>query len=344
MTPKQRFQAALRMEIPDRIPLFYQHLGASSYLQKATGLVTKNGFDDPEVFAKLSLEAYRQFGFDNVMAGWGDILVEAQAHGTTWKFTDPRFYPRPDKYVPISKVGEISPVDPMQDKHWSVPLKAAKLMLAEVGEEVDVLGCIDSPTVIASEVVGMENLMMAYFQNPDLVHHLLRTLTESAKAYGEHVSNIGLEEVFLENGTAGEEMVSLEMYEGFDRKYLGQVVGSYHKLGLRTIIHNCSALPFYRSQVELHPSAIHIHLVAVDVPEMFSFVKGKTCMMAGIDHMNLLFKRTPDEVEAEVKRVIGLWGDAPGFILAPGCELPYKTPLDNIRRMKEATIRYGTYR
>jgi uroporphyrinogen-III decarboxylase len=76
---------------------------------------------------------------------------------------------------------------------------------------------------------------------------------------------------------------------------------------------------------------------------MFSFVKGKTCMMAGIDHMNLLFKRTPDEVEAEAKRVIGLWGDAPGFILAPGCELPYKTPLDNIRRLKEATIRYGTY-
>jgi uroporphyrinogen-III decarboxylase len=56
--------------------------------------------------------------------------------------------------------------------------------------------------------------------------------------------------------------------------------------------------------------------------------------------MVLLFKRSPDEVEEEVKRVMGLWGKAPGLMVAPGCELPYKTPLENIQRLKEATARH----
>jgi uroporphyrinogen decarboxylase len=242
----------------------------------------------------------------------------------------------------MDKVGLIRPVDPMQDPNWSVMLRGARIMMERVGHEVAVVGCIDSPMVIAIETVGMENLMMATFRDPDLVHHLLRTLTESSVAYMEHIHRTGLEDVFIENGSAGGEMVSQEMYEEFDRKYLTEEVLWCRKLGLRTLVHNCSASPFYMSEAELAPTAIHVHLTAVDVPEMFSRLKGRTCMMAGIDHMHLLFKRTPDEVEAEVKRIIGLWGDGPGLIMAPGCELPYKTPLENIHRLREATIRHGS--
>ncbi len=342
MNAKQRFEAALRMEPVDRVPLFYQHLGAASHLQKATGLLTKDGFDDPEVFAKLSLEAYRQFGFDNVMAGWGDILVEAHAHGTEWTFTDPRFYPRVVKYVPLEKVSSVRPVDPLRDKNWSVSLRAAKIMMDTVGEEVAVVGCINSPALIASEIIGLESMMMAQYQSPDWMHELLRTVTESSKAYAEEAARIGLGEVFIENGTAGGELVSQDLYEKGDRKYLGEEMQVMERLGLRTIVHNCAALPYYESQLELRPSAIHIHLVAVDRSELFSKVRGKVCMMAGIDHAKLLFKGTPDEVEAEVKGIIELWGDASGLIMAPGCELPFKTPLGNLARLKEATVRYGS--
>jgi uroporphyrinogen decarboxylase len=343
MTPKQRFQAALGREEVDRVPIFYQHLGASSYLQKATGIVLKDAFEDPEKFAKLSLESFRQFGFDNLMAGWGDLLTESRAHGMTWKFTDPRFYPRPDAYLPLSQASEIQPVDPMDDPFWSVPLKAASLMVDEIGKEVAVVGSCASPTWIVSETIGMETLMMAYFQQPDLVHAVLEKVTESCQAYGERAHQAGLEEIFVDDSGAGMEMVSLEMYERFDRAYLYQAMDSWKRLGVRTIIHNDSALPFYESQLDLQPAALHVHLKAVEPSKLFSLAKGRTCVMAGIDHTTLLFKKTPDEVEAEVRRILELWGGADGFIIAPGCELPYKTPMDNLIRLKESTVRYGTY-
>ena len=46
--------------------------------------------------------------------------------------------------------------------------------------------------------------------------------------------------------------------------------------------------------------------------------------MAGVDHQKVLFKKTP-AVEQEVKRTIDMFGKAPGLIIAPGCEMPFKT-------------------
>lgn len=343
MNSAQRFHAALDGQVPDRIPLFYQHLGAAKWLLQSTGLRMRDGFFDPEVFSKLAMAAYERYRFDNVMAGWGDILIEAQAHGMKWKFPERDFYPRADQYVPMSDLDKVQPIDPCRDPIWSVPIRAAKIMLEHYGSKVPVVGCINSPTVIASELVGMENLLVGYLTDPEAVDNLLKTLTESSMAYGERIKELGVEDVFIENGTAGSEMVSQEMYERFDRKYLKMEMDAYRQHGLRTILHNCAASPFWQSQLEVKPTALHLNLKAVNVPEVFASLKGRTVVMAGIDHIDLLLNRTPAEIEDNVRGAIAAWGNDPGLIIAPGCELPYKTPLENINALRESVIKYGTY-
>ena len=70
-------------------------------------------------------------------------------------------------------------------------------------------------------------------------------------------------------------------------------------------------------------------------------VKGNTCFIAGIEHRDLLLNRAPDEVTAAVKSALDAWGQDPGLILGPGCELPYKVPVENIKAFKESVERYG---
>ena len=108
------------------------------------------------------------------------------------------------------------------------------------------------------------------------------------------------------------------------------------------MVHNCAASPYWKEEGNIKPNGLHIHLTAVNVPEAFDGLRGRTCVVAGIDHMELLFRKTPKDVEAEVKRTIELWGEGPGIMLAPGCELPYKTPMENIKALKESTIKYGS--
>lgn len=342
MNSRQRLEAALDRTSTDRIPLFYQHLGAAKWLLASTGLKWYDGFHDPAIFAKLSMAAHESYGFDNVMAGWGDMLTEAQAHGMIWKWPERDFYPRVDRYVDMSAVDELVPVDPRQDKFWSVPLKAASIMLDKIGKDVAVVGCINSPAVIASGLLGMENVLMGYFTDPDTVDRALGVLTDSCRAYGEALVEMGIENVFVVNDSAGAEMVGPEQYDQFDGKYMGQILRSYRDKGLRTICHNCSAKPFWQAQLGLEPTALHLHMKYVGSAEVYDAVRGRACMIAGIDHAELLLNGTPDQVEAAVKGAIDGWGQDPGLIIALGCEMGYKTPVENIERMRESVKRHGT--
>jgi uroporphyrinogen-III decarboxylase len=48
-------------------------------------------------------------------------------------------------------------------------------------------------------------------------------------------------------------------------------------------------------------------------------------------------------VEDKVRSVIELYGKGPGLIVAPGSEIPFKSPVENILRVREACEKYGRY-
>jgi len=342
MSPKQRFSAAMELSSADRVPVFYQHLGAAKWILESTGLKMFDGFHDPDTFAKLALEAYNLYGYDTVMAGWGDLLIEAQAHGMEWKFPERDFYPRVAKYLPLSEAEKIQPVDPLKDRFWSVPIKAASKMVEKVGDEVAVIGCLDSPMLAVYELFGMEAVLMAMFSDPGPIKKALSTMTDSLRMYGERIRETGVGSVFIDSSSAGMEMVSKEMYEDIDRPCLGSLTETYHRLGLKTIFHNDSTMPLWQSQMEILPDAIHLHLRHIDNEALFKAVKGRTCLLAGIDHQELLFRHTPAEISESVEKTLGQWGEGPGIVIAPGCELPYKTPKENIKALKDAAIKFGS--
>ncbi|HQQ25384.1 MAG TPA: uroporphyrinogen decarboxylase family protein, partial [Methanomassiliicoccales archaeon] len=55
----------------------------------------------------------------------------------------------------------------------------------------------------------------------------------------------------------------------------------------------------------------------------------------------LLFKGTEREIQAEVERIFDAWGDDSGFMFTTGCEMAFKTPVENIIAFREAVARHG---
>jgi uroporphyrinogen-III decarboxylase len=340
MLSRERFDAALDLQASDRFPLFYQHLGGAKWVLARVGRTMREGFHDPEAAAAIALGARDLYDFDNVMAGWGDILVEAQAHGMQWKFPERDLYPRADKHVPLAETDRIQPVDPLKDRFWSVPLRAGGIMQKEIGWEVAVVAGVVSPFLIVSGIIGYENMMMGLLSAPAPIDDLLGTVLESVRMYGEALPGLGIEDVFVEDGSAGMEQNSPELCERYDQKYLGEQLSHYRMLGLRTIIHNCSASPYLELNARHRANAIHFSMASVDAALVFQRLKGRTCVMAGMDQDEVLFKGTPDEVEAKARDTCALWGHEAGFMLAPD-EMPSKTPVENIVRLRECVDRYG---
>jgi len=335
----------LRLETPDRVPIFYQQLGGAKHVLQAAGLTMREGFQRPEVFATIMVKARELFGYDNVMIGWGDLLTEAQALGTAWKFPERDFYPRVERYA-VQGPGDVDklvPVDPLKDTYWSVPLKAGAILQERIGREVAVVGSVISPFFVATELRGYENIMMDSFSDPGMIHHMVKVAMESELMYAERIAALGLEATFLDDSGASGSLVSPEMCETFDLAYLRPLLDRFRSLGIRTIVHNDSQYPYIDQQVTAGAACTHFNNDFVDLPDLMERYRGKVCLMPGINHQVVIFQKSVEEVEAKVRETIGLFGKGPGLIIAPGSEIPFKSPIENIVRVREACEKFGRY-
>jgi uroporphyrinogen-III decarboxylase len=346
MTPKQRFLACLRLEEPDRLPVMYQHLGGADHLQDATGLTLRQGYSDPEAYAKISMASHRLFGFDNVMAGWGDLLVEASAFGAKLRFTNDRQYPREDP-LPMEKIDEVGEVDPLQHAQWSIPIKAAKIMSDRIGREVLVLGCASSPFIVAGSVIGYENLLVAQMTDADLAHRLLRKIVASERLLmQELVEFAGLEAIFISDALADAEQNTLALSQEFDIAYTREVVEAAKSSGLEVIVHNCSESPFAEEELEAYqPSAIHLAAGWKGLMGVVERIRNRQGLVLGVDHRELIYRARPEKIKVDTRKTVGEIAGIPGLMIAPACELSFDTPIENILAFKDAvhslTVRSG---
>ena len=68
----------------------------------------------------------------------------------------------------------------------------------------------------------------------------------------------------------------------------------------------------------------------MNLENIYKLYGNKVCLHGGMDVQDLLFKRKPENVKNEVKKVIDLWGNRGGIILAPSHECMPGTPIENI--------------
>ena len=73
----------------------------------------------------------------------------------------------------------------------------------------------------------------------------------------------------------------------------------------------------------------------MELEKVYKLYGGKVCLHGGMDVQKLLVEKTTQEVKDEVKKVINLWGNRGGIILAPSHETLPDTPIENILTIYE---------
>jgi uroporphyrinogen decarboxylase len=332
MTPKGRFLSALELEMPDRIPTMHIQLGGANYLQERTGIGIKEAYSDPQKFARLCM-ASLEFGFDNVMVGWGDLLNEAQAFGVQLTFNNERDYPMG---APISadRIEELEIVDPSRNDIWATSLKAAKMVHEAVGNKVAVIGQVSDPFTMAAAIRGFDGLLMDEIMEPNRTHHLLHVITGSLKEYGRLLKErAGVEIIFIEDGSADAEQNMFELAKVFDINYARQLTDLYHPMGLKTILSNCAKEPYLDSQIEtVKPTAVHTSFEWSGYLNMVNELRGRVCLAAGI-LPHFIARSDPEMIRQKVSDVVRSSGDGAGLIVTSAGEIPFDAPLANIKAL-----------
>jgi uroporphyrinogen decarboxylase len=76
----------------------------------------------------------------------------------------------------------------------------------------------------------------------------------------------------------------------------------------------------------------------MEIENVYRLYGGKVCLHGGLDVQKLLVEKSEEEVRAEVRKIMDLWGNRGGVILAPSHETLPDTPIGNVLTIYETVL------
>lgn len=345
MTAVERVRAVLDGGVPDRVPVcLLDFMPASALL----GMSLREYCTDGRAMAEAHVAAWERYGHDLIDLENG-VAALASAVGCAVEFeedTSPPWVTGP-AIERIEDVDRLRPIDPSTDGMLPELLLATRLITEEVGGRAFLLAEADQgPFSLATQIVGIEEMLVALMM-PAKHEHLARLLeyaTQQVITYARALIEAGAHMTGMGESIAGPDVCSPGQYRRFAWPYERQVVETLAAEGIRIGLHICGdATPIVRDMVETGSQ-----LLAVDHKIDRAVAKGAalghTALIGTVDPSAVMTLGTPDDVRAAVLADLELLAPGGGFILSPGCALPYETPDENIRAFVETGRAAGRYR
>jgi uroporphyrinogen decarboxylase len=223
-----------------------------------------------------------------------------------------------------------------------------KYLIDKVGEDKAHFVSITDPFKVSWRRRGsMQNLLMDYVLNPQMVHDLARISTDFDKAVIDMIAGIGADAITMPGDLAGEytTIMSPKHYREYIKPYHKEIVDHAHQRGLRIVKHtDGNAWPILDDFLEVGFDGLHpIQPQCMDIGEVKAYLAGKMCVLGNIDCRDLLVSGTEEEVEETVRETIEKAAPGGGYIISssnsihPGCKP------ENYIAMVNAAHKYGAY-
>lgn len=186
---------------------------------------------------------------------------------------------------------------------------------------------------------GMANLFVDMLEAPELVEELLDVICDYNCALVEQAVQYDIDLVHFGDdwGCQRGLLMGPDCWERFLKPRLTRQYAAVKDAGKFVSIHSCGMVQ------EVFPQLIEMDLdcfnpfqpEVMDVYEMKRLYGDRLSFWGGVSTQRLLPYGTPDEVRAEVKRLIAEVGKDGGYILAPAHSIPGDAKPENIMALVE---------
>jgi uroporphyrinogen decarboxylase len=344
LTSVERCRAVLSGGIPDRVPVCLLNFMPAAAL---AGMSLREYCSDGRAMAEAHIGAWERSGHDMIDLENG-VAALAGAVGCRVSFetdTSPPWIMGP-ALERIEDVDQLRPIDPSRDGMLPELLKATHLISEALGDRAFLLAEADQgPFSLATQIVGIEELLMA-LTDPDkegFLRHLLEYATEQVVTYARALIAAGAHMTGMGDSIAGPDVCSPTMYRQFAWPYERRVVETLAAEGTMVGLHICGdATPIIDDMVGTGSQLLAVDY-KVDRVAAKAAARAVTTLIGTVDPSGVLARGTPDDVRAAAQADLAILAAGGGFILAPGCALPYDTPDENIRALIETAHADGRY-
>jgi MtaA/CmuA family methyltransferase len=342
MTSIERVQAAIELQQPDRVPVDLHNFQPAA---RAMGVSMAEVFRDGELLAEAMMNAWCEFGHDMILLENG-TACNAQACGVEVVYRDDA---APAALHPVLErledVDRLEVPDPLTAFPMCEILKATRILAREIGDKAWIVARADQgPFDLASELFGMENLMLAVAmgEQDELLHKLLDFCVRVNLRYAHALIESGGRSTSIGESFAGPDVLSPRHYRKYAFPHEVALTDELKADGIILANHICGNTERILNDFVATGAQILEIDHKTDMRKAKDAARGKTCLLGPID-TSLLVNGTPQEVEEACREAIEIMAPDSGFILGPACALSPETPPDNIHAVVEAGKKYGRY-
>lgn len=323
MTPRDRVLGALRGEdVGGVVATSVTQVGTVEAMEKI-GAFWPAAHKDPEQMVKLGASLFHLAGLETLRIPFC-LSVIAEAFGCSIDMgTIER---QPSVMGPSPTIPEEIPENFLNIGRIPVVLKAAKLMNQYYQELPKIVG-MEGPFTLAGHIVGVENVMRWLLKKQEALSKVIDLCTKANIEYIKALLDAGAEVITICEPTASPELIRPADFVTFVKPKLKEIALTIDNKGGVSVLHICG-----RTQKILKDMAdTGFHALSieekVDIREAKSIVGNRARIVGNISPVKVLLSGTPEEVRAECKKTIEAGVD----VLAPGCGLAPRTPLENIK-------------
>ncbi|MDO4559641.1 MAG: uroporphyrinogen decarboxylase family protein [bacterium] len=323
MNGKERVLKALRFEEVDRVP-WVPFTGV--HVAKLVGSNAEELLKDGDILVDAVCAAAERYYADGVCSAF-DLQAEAEVLGCAlhWSKNNP---PAVTGHV-LAQGQTLDELPEFTKDKGRLPMffAATRKLVEKIGGEKAVFALCCGPFTLALHLRGSA-FIMDMMKKPDEAHKVLKYCAEITRRMGEWYMETGAHVVAVVDPMTSQ--IAPKHFEAFVSPYVKPVIDEVHgKGGIVTLFCCGNATKNIELMMQSRPNAI-----AFDEQVDLQFVKDladryQVSFEGNIPLTTTLLFGSPRECVADVKKRMEIGGRR-GYILSPGCDLPYDTPFYNL--------------
>lgn len=327
-TSRQRVEAALRLDVADRPPA-----GAWGHAYDLEW--------DPARLAEFTVDRARRLAWDFVKFQ-PRATCFSEAFGARWKASNHRLRgPRleapaieggPDAWVGLAGDADAPALQDQVDSIGRV--------CAELGPDVPVIQTVFSPLTVAGYLVGKDPARAArdLKRHPELVRPALGVIADVLAVFASRSVRAGAAGVFFAiSGYASADRMPEEVYRRDVLPYDLQVLEALPEAAWFNVVHLCGGRIYTSIGADLPVQAISWSISNRGNPGLREVQdRHRRAVMGGVRQRTTMVSGTAAEIRKEAQAAVGETDGGRGLLIAPGCSVPPRVSLQNLKAMMAA--------
>ena len=259
-----------------------------------------------------------------------DLSVEAEAFGASIHVADDEVPTVVGALLESPEDAEALKVPAVGTGRTGVYIEAIEKVCKLITDRPVIAGVI-GPFSLAGRLMGMSELMINCYEEPEMVETTLEKATAFITEYIKGFKAVGAHGVCIAEPAAG--LLSPSLIEEFAVPYLQRIISAVQDDDFMVLLQNCDFVP---RTGEKHgtchscgAAAYHFGN-AVDMKDIMAGSPSDVLVMGNVDPAGQFRNGTPETVRARTLEVMGDCCGYPNFVISSGCDIPPASSWENI--------------